>query len=111
MMDDDDDIIVCKGANEEIDVNPWIEELMMSDDDEEQEDYDDERTCAQGVNEKLRNVLFKWRIDDGWRRIWGWWKKCVQGANEETNMYFWSEELIDDGDFWKKWKRNWWKKY
>jgi hypothetical protein len=35
----------------------------------------------------------------------------VQGANEETNMYFWSEELIDDGDFWKKWKRNWWKKY
>jgi hypothetical protein len=42
--DDDDNIIVCKGANEEIDVNPWIEELMMSD--EEHEDYDDERTCA-----------------------------------------------------------------
>jgi len=32
---------------------------MMSDDDEEQEDYDDERACAQGVNEKLRNVLLK----------------------------------------------------
>jgi hypothetical protein len=32
---------------------------MMSDDDEEQEDYGDERTCARGVNEKFKNVLFK----------------------------------------------------